>query len=185
MAIEYITGSPDGIASLVLASTSASIAEFAAECTALRAALPPDVQEVLEQYEAAGDFEAEEYQAAAGQFYRRQLCRLQGWPESVMRTIQDLDGNQVYLTMNGPNEFTTIGNLKDWDRSGSLPDIGVPTLITCGRYDEIGPNCAATLGAGIPDAQVVVFEHSAHMAHVEERQRYMQVLGDFLRQHDK
>lgn len=184
LAIEYMTRSPGGVASLVLASTSASIAEFAAECAALRAGLPPEVTAALERHEAAGDYDAPEYLEAVGAFYARHLCRLDEWPESVMRTVENLEGNQVYLTMNGPNEFTTIGNLRAWDRTAQLGEIRVPTLITCGRYDELGPNCAATLQAGIPDARTVVFEQSAHVAHVEERERYMQVVGEFLRSHD-
>jgi proline-specific peptidase len=156
-------GAPRGIASLVLASTSASIAEFAEECAVLRSALPPDVRDVLTRYEEAGEFEAEEYLSAVEEFYARHVCRLEEWPDSVLRTVANLDGNQVYLTMNGPNEFTTIGNLASWDRSGRLGEIRVPTLITCGRYDELGPNCAATLEAGIPDARTVVFEQSAHL----------------------
>lgn len=184
LAIEYMMGAPSGIASLVLASTSASIAEFAACCAELRAALPPEVREVLERHEAEGDYEAEEYVHAVEEFYARHVCRMDEWPESVMRTVANLDGNQVYLTMNGPNEFTTIGNLRDWDRTARLGEIRVPTLITCGRHDEIGPGCAATLQAGIPDARTVVFEDSAHLAHVEERERYMAVVGEFLRAHD-
>jgi pimeloyl-ACP methyl ester carboxylesterase len=57
-------------------------------------------------------------------------------------------------------------------------------LITCGRFDEVGPNCAATLEAGIPDSRSVVFEQSAHVAHIEERELYMQIVGDFLQDHD-
>ncbi len=184
LAIEYMTGPPHGIASLVLASTSASIAQFAAECAVLRAALPIEVRQVLDRHEATGDFETEAYQDAVGEFYARHLCRLEEWPASVIRSGGNLEGNQVYLTMNGPNEFTTIGNLQDWDRSGSLADIEVPTLVTCGRFDELGPNCAATLSAGIPEARMVVFEQSAHFAHVEERELYMRAMGDFLRDHD-
>ena len=86
--------------------------------------------------------------------------------------------------MNGPNEFTVIGNLKDWDRTARLGEIDVPTLITVGRHDEITPACARTLHAGIRSSQLVVFEHSAHMAHLEEPQRYRQVLERFLRHAD-
>jgi proline-specific peptidase len=184
LAIEYMNGSPEGIASLVLASTSASIVKFSNECALLRAALTPDVRDALARHEAIGDFEAPEYQAAAGEFYTRHLCRLETWPDSLMRTGANLDGNQVYLTMNGPNEFTPIGNLQHWDRSDSLANIVVSTLITCGRFDEVSPNCAATLDAGIPNSRSVVFEQSAHVAHVEERKLYMQVVGDFLQDHD-
>jgi pimeloyl-ACP methyl ester carboxylesterase len=56
----------------------------------------------------------------------------------------------------------------------------VPTLITCGRYDELGPACAETLHRGIPNSEMAIFEQSAHMAHLEETERYLQTLRDFL-----
>ena len=46
--------------------------------------------------------------------------------------------------------------------------IDVPTLITVGRYDEITPACAETLRDGIADSRMVLFENSAHLAHLEE-----------------
>jgi L-proline amide hydrolase len=38
--------------------------------------------------------------------------------------------------------------------------------------------------AGIPDATWTVFEQSSHTPHLEERDRYMHVVGDWLRGHD-
>jgi proline-specific peptidase len=184
LAIEYLMGRPGGIASLVLSSTSASVAEFAAELDRLRSELPVDVVEVLERHEAAGDYDAPDYLAAAGVFYATYVCRLAEWPDSLVRTAANLDHNQVYLTMNGPNEFTPIGTLRDWDRSDGLGRIRVPTLITCGRFDELGPNCAATLRAGIPGSRLVVFENSAHCANIEERAAFMDAVGRFLRAND-
>ena len=35
-----------------------------------------------------------------------------------------------------------------------------------------------------PDAEWVLFEESSHCPHVEERERYMQVVGDWLARHD-
>jgi transposase InsO family protein len=64
--------------------------------------------------------------------------------------------------MNGPNELTTIGNLRDWNRSQRLGEIQVPALMTGGRYDELGPSCAATLEAGLPDAAYAYsYEHES------------------------
>ena len=84
-------------------------------------------------------------------FYRRHLCRLDPWPEAMQQTADELDGNQVYLTMNGPTEFDVIGEaLRDWDRTADLGRITNPTLVTCGRYDEITPACSETLAAGHP-----------------------------------
>ena len=66
-----------------------------------------------------------EYQAAVMEFYRRHLCRLDPWPECVLQSAAELDGNQVYLTMNGPTEFDVIGSLRDWDRTADLGRIRV------------------------------------------------------------
>ena len=61
-----------------------------------------------------------------------------------------------------------------------LGEIGIPALVTAGRYDEATPAIAATLSHGLPHAELVIFEQSAHMAHAEEPERYRQVLDDFL-----
>jgi pimeloyl-ACP methyl ester carboxylesterase len=49
-------------------------------------------------------------------------------------------------------------------------------------YDEIPPPCAATLHRGIPDSRFVMFYNSAHVAHLEEQERYNRVLRAFLAQ---
>jgi proline-specific peptidase len=180
LAIEYMLTHPPGVVSLVLASTSASIPQFVAEAARLKAALPPAVYHTLQRYEAVGDFQHPDYEAAVLEFYKRHLCRLDPWPEPLKRTGRNLTGNAVYETMGGPNEFIMIGNLKGWDRIDRLGEITVPTLITVGRYDEITPTCAETMYHRIPNAQIQVFEQSAHLAHLEETERYLQVLADFL-----
>lgn len=182
LAIEYMLSQPLGIQRLILASTSASIPQFSDETRRLRKQLPEEVQEVLARYEAAGDFHHPEYEEAVELFYQRYVCRLEEWPDCVLRTGANLENNPVYETINGPNEFTTIGNLRDWDRTSRLAEIQVPTLITVGRYDELTPACAETLRAGIPDARLVIFEESAHLAHVEESERYLGVVADFLQE---
>ncbi len=180
LGIEYMLSQPAGVQRLVLASTSASMPQFAAETRRLREGLPADVQRVLNECEAVGDYQNAEYEEAVMAFYQKHVCRLPEWPDCVMRTVANLENNPVYETMNGPNEFTTIGNLKDWDRTDRLDEIQVPTLITVGRYDELTPACAETLRAGIPNSRLVVFEDSAHLAHVEEQARYLEVVRNFL-----
>ncbi|MDP6452271.1 MAG: proline iminopeptidase, partial [SAR202 cluster bacterium] len=129
-----------------------------------------------------GDFGSPEYEVGLMEFYRRHLCRLDPWPEPLMRSVENLDGNIVYETMNGPTEFTVIGNLKDWDRTDKLGDIVTPTLITCGRHDEVTPACSETLHRGITNSKMHVFERSAHMAHLEETESYLQILREFIRE---
>lgn len=180
LAIEYMLTHPLGVVSVVLASTSASIPQFVAEASRLKAALPPAIYQTMQRYEAAGDLHHPHYEAAVLEFYKRHLCRLDPWPESLLRSVRNLEGNAVYETMNGPNEFMVIGYLKDWDRIDRLGEITAPTLITVGRYDEITPTCAETMHHRIPNSQMRVFEQSSHTAHLEETETYLQMVADFL-----
>ena len=61
-----------------------------------------------------------------------------------------------------------------------MPEIQTPTLVTGGRYDEARPDHLAVLAKGIRSAELVIFEDSSHMAFVEERGPYIQVVDDFL-----
>jgi pimeloyl-ACP methyl ester carboxylesterase len=115
------------------------------------------------------------------QFMQRHLCRLDPWPDALERSGRNIEGTPVYEAMFGPNEFTVTGNLKEWDRTDRLHEIAVPTLITCGRSEGAGPSCAATLQRGIAGSRLQVFEHSTHMAHLEEPEEYARIIREFLR----
>ena len=120
------------------------------------------------------------------EFYNRHVCRVVPNPEYVQRSFAKLAANpEVYYTMNGPSEFHVVGTLKYWDVREQLPQIRVPTLVTSGAHDEATPLIAQTVQQGIPGAQWVLFEESSHMAHVEEAERYMQVLENFICQYDE
>ena len=180
LAIDYMARGPVGVAGLVLASTSASIAQFVAGARRLIDALPEPHRTALQEFGARGEYDHPDYRAAEQEFYRRHLCRMDPWPEALVRSSDQMEGNQVYATMNGPTEFDVIGRLRTWDRTPDLGRIDVPTLITCGRYDEITPACSETIAKGIPDARVVVFEESAHVAHLEEAEAYAGTVEEFL-----
>lgn len=185
LSIEYMCRGSEGIAGLVLASTSSSISQFMAEARRLIEALPEPTRSTLIELGDAGRYDDSAYLEAVDVFYHHHLCRADPWPEALVRSAEQMDGNQVYLTMNGPTEFDVIGSLRTWDRTADLGLITVPALVTCGRYDEITPACAETIAAGIPGSRMVVFEESAHIAHLEEGERYAAVVEDFLREVDE
>jgi pimeloyl-ACP methyl ester carboxylesterase len=90
-------------------------------------------------------------------------------------------GADVYLTMWGPSEFgPSPGACATGTSQTGCRRSGVPTLVTGGRYDEARPAHLAVLAEGIPDAELVIFENSSHMAFIEEREPYIQVVNDFL-----
>lgn len=85
------------------------------------------------------------------------------------------------MCRNGPSEFFVTGPLKDFDVTKELHKITAPTLITHGRYDGVQPSVAQKFYL-IPKVKWVEFAESSHMAHLEETERYLQIVGDFLNQ---
>jgi L-proline amide hydrolase len=182
---EYALTRPPGLRSLVLADTAASFPDFLAEANRLRGELPPDVEATLKRHEEAGTTDDPEYEEACMVFYRRHLCRLEEWPPELVESFEWITRDPtVYHTMNGPSEFHVIGSIKDWQVKDRLGEIAVPTLLTSGRYDEATPALQETLREGIPDCEWVLFEESSHTPFAEERERYMQVVGDWLARQD-
>jgi len=181
LAMEYALTHPPGLASLTLSSSPASIPLWEQETGRLRRQLPDDVQRVLHEHEAAGTADSPEYEEATMEFYKRHVIRLDPMPAGVQRTFAQLAENpDVYMHMQGPNEFVIVGTLKDWDITGRLGELDVPTLVTSGRYDECTPMQAEIVHRGIPGSEWVVFEESSHMQFAEEPERYLEVLDDFL-----
>jgi L-proline amide hydrolase len=180
LAMEYALTKPSGLASLVLSSSPASIPVWEAETGRLKRELPVDVQAILDEHEAAGTLDSPEYQSAQMAFYARHVCRVP-YPDCVLRTFAGVaEHPDVYMTMQGPNEFVITGTLKHWDISDRLGEIDVPTLITAGAYDEFTPVQAEALHAGIAGSELVTFEDASHMQFVEEPEGYRELVAEFL-----
>ncbi|WP_267277533.1 proline iminopeptidase-family hydrolase [Arthrobacter sp. CDRTa11] len=184
IAAEYALRSPGRLAGLVLSDPCLSMPLFAAATAALRATLPTDVQEVLDRHEAAGTMDSEEYEQAAMEFYSRFVCRLNPWPDALMRSFGQLN-QSIYERMQGPNEFIISGIHKDYDITDRLGSVAVPTLFICGRYGETRPEETEFYRSLVPGAELVIFEESSHLPHLEERERYLEVLRDFLHRFDR
>jgi proline-specific peptidase len=180
LAMEYALTRPDGLAGLVLASSPASIPQWVDETARLRRELPADVQDTLDQHEADGTTDSQEYTDACLVFYERHVCRLEEWPDYVQRSFDFLQRHGlVYRTMNGPSEFHVTGTLREWDVTGRLGEIRVPTLVVSGEHDEATPVINRTVSDGIPGARSVVLPGCSHMAHVEDPEAYVRLLDGF------
>ena len=180
LAMEYALTQPSGLASLVVASSPASMKQWVAEANRLRAALPEDVQETLRRHEEAGTTDSPEYEQACMPFYKRHVCRLDEWPDYVIRSFDFIEQHGlVYRTMNGPSEFHVTGTLRNWDITDRLGEIRVPTLVVSGEHDEATPAINRTVSEGIPGARSVIYPGCSHMAHVEDPEGYIRLLDDF------
>ena len=178
---EHAVTQPAGLKALIIANSPASMALWLQAAARLRSELPADVQQTLLAHETAGTLASDDYKAASQVFYQRHVCRVDPWPEEVLRTFAAMDADPtVYHAMNGPTEFHVIGSMKDWTVIDRLPAITVPVLLIAGRYDEAAPEVVQPFYDLIPKVEWVIFENSSHMPHVEEREKCMKCVGEFL-----
>jgi proline-specific peptidase len=183
LAQEHLLAGAEGIVSLVLSSTLASLDQWAVEQLRLRAALPPEVIEVLDRHERDETYDDPEYEQAMEVYFDRHFYRGPK-PRAELDRMAAGKSTDVYRAMQGPNEWTCTGALSGWDTRERLGDIDVPTLVVRGRYDMCTDPIAATLVNGIPNAREVVLEESSHTPVLEETDRYLEVVGDFVREAD-
>jgi L-proline amide hydrolase len=182
---EHAIRQPDGLRSLVIADSPASMDLWVSEANRLRDDLPPDVQAVLLEHEAAGTTDDPAYAEAEQVFYDRHVCRVVPNPPEVTRSFDCiLEDPTVYHTMNGPSEFHVIGTLRDWSVVDRVDQITAPTLLVNGAYDEATPATMQPFMDAVPDVTWHTFPESSHMPHVEEAEDFLSVVGAFLTSHD-
>jgi L-proline amide hydrolase len=181
LGFEHALRRPPGLLSVVAVSAPASMPAFVAGCNELRATLAPDVQDVFDRHEAAGSTDAEAYQQALEEFYGRFVCRRDPWPDALVATLDAVDDDPtVYTTMNGPSEFHVTGTLRDWDVTDRLGEIEVPVLLVSGGHDEVRPWVVEQALGALRDGEWVVFPDASHTPHLEEPERFLEVVEEFL-----
>ena len=179
LALAYALKYQRNLRSIVTIGGLASVPLTTREMEKMKARLPADVVATMKRYEDEGDFENPDYQKAVQVFYRRHLCRLPEWPSELNHSLEHVS-RPVYFTMNGPNEFTIIGNIRYWDATSQLHTIKVPTLVTGGRYDEVSPRVARSIHREIRGSKLVTFQNSSHLPFWEEREKFMRTIRKFL-----
>jgi L-proline amide hydrolase len=181
LALLHALERPPGLLSVIAADSPASIADFVAGANDLLEAFPRDVVETIRTGERTGETATPEFQAAVMEFYKRHVCRLDPWPDEVVRSFAAMESDPtVYGTMNGPTEFTVIGTIAGFDITDRLPEIEVPVLLVSGAHDEVRPHVVASMHERLRDSEWVLFEDSSHMPHLEEPQRFLAVVDAFL-----
>lgn len=183
--LEYVCNyKPEGLKSIILSSTLPASWLWAEEQQRMIAQLPKEMQEAIAEATESGDYSSPEYQAAEAE-YMRQHCAGEvpaDAPECLRRPKKT--GRESYVVGWGPNEFTPLGTLKDYDVTGQLADIQEPALIISGGNDLCTPYVAKYMYDRIPDAQWELFRTCRHMCYVEDNERYVELLKEWLNKHD-
>lgn len=181
VAQEYILEHPDHVDSLMLSSTFADTKSAYDSIRSKLEELPTENRETIHELEAKRAFDSSEYEAALGMVYGQHMCRMETFPDPVLRTFAGLNMD-IYGIMWGPSEFVLAeeARLRGWDIRDRLAEIDVPTLVLTGTHDEISPDIAHDLADRIPTADIVEFEESSHMPYWEQPDEHFEAVESFL-----
>lgn len=152
-----------------------------------RQELPASTLKALEDGEEHGTTDSAEYKAATLVYFQKHMCRLDPWPAPLLESFayrqQD---DTVFSTLFGGSSFHLTGPMKHYDVTDELSlltETTVPggVLLMKGLHDACSDEAMRPFFTQ-PKACVkwVSFEESSHMAQLEETERFLSVLGDFL-----
>ncbi len=181
LAVEYLCqGRGLGVERLILSGAMASIPQVVAGFERLFATMPDGWGDKIHALEKAGKTGAPEYAELVQKFYDTFVLRVPPSPE-VLATLEALSKSPAYRVLNGPNEFTIVGKIKDWDRRKDLKAITQKTLLTTGEFDEVTLDCHETLRDGIAGkARLAVMTGCSHLTMNEKPAQYNALLRNFL-----
>jgi proline iminopeptidase len=181
LAVEYLCqGRGRGVDRLILSGAMASIPQVMAGFDRLFAAMPDGWGDKIHALEKAGQTATPAYAELVQKFYDAFVLRVPPSPE-VLATLEALSKSPAYRVLNGPNEFTIVGKIKDWDRRKDLKAITQKTLITTGEFDEITLDCHETLRDGIAGkARLAVMTGCSHLTMNEKPAQYNALLRGFM-----
>jgi len=184
LAVEYYFAHPEGIKGIILASPALSGRLWIRDSKLLVSQLPDTLQQIIREHEKDKSFDSPEYQEALMIYYRKHVARRVPWSADIDSTFKYL-GEEVYVHMNGPSEFTFTGTLQHYDATGRLHNIRIPSLFICGEYDEARPETTKYYASLVPESEFVVIKNAAHMTMQDNPEEDLRAIRDFLDKTDK
>ena len=183
LALPYTLKYPDSVSHLVLVATAPyGGPEFEAESEANQRALAiarPDLAPLLSELNESKfmdiktdeDLKAHLHQTLGLYFHQfdPQIVH-----DIVERTIFSMDVLRFWMEHEA----------NKYDVRPRLHEIAAPTLILAGRFDwRTSVKHAEIMEKGIPGSELVIFEESGHQLYIEEHDKFLSTVRDFIERH--
>lgn len=184
MIIQYlIEHQPQGIASAILSSTLSSSRLWSREQHRLISFMPEEEQAAIAEAERTGDYSTPEYIKANDHYTLLHACEVTDRSPECLRRKKRF-GTEAYNVSWGPNEYTPLGNLKDFDYTDRLREIKLPCLVISGTNDECTPLIAKTMADRIADSEWELIDGARHLTFADAPERYRDLLSRWMEKHD-
>lgn len=185
LAIAYVSDcKPEGVKSVILSSGLSSSQLWGREQHRRIKYLPQEDQDAIAEAEKTGNYNTEGYFKANDHFMERH-CNFstnEQSPECLTRAKKS--GREAYNVAWGPNEFTPIGNLKDFDYTNKLKEWKTPAYVISGTNDLCSPLIAKTMYDAIPESKWTLMEDCRHCCFVDKNEEYIANLKEWLSKYD-
>lgn len=187
LAIEYALKYQQHVKGLVISNMMASIPAYNEYAeTVLMPAMDQAVLAELKEFERAEDYANPKYmELLMENHYIYHVLRMPAaqWPEPMIRTLNHINP-LVYIPMQGPSELGASGKLVEWDRTGDLHKITVPTLVIGAQHDTMDPQHMEWMASAFPNGRYLFCPDGSHMALYDDQELYFDGLVKFIRDVD-
>lgn len=187
LAIEYALQYQQHLKGLVISNMMASIPAYNdyAE-TALMPGMDQAALAEIKRLESDAEFENPRYmELLMEHHYVHHFLRMppEQWPDPVNRAFKHLNA-AIYVPMQGPSELGASGKLLNWDRTGDLTKITVPTLVIGARHDTMDPKHKKWMAGALGNGRYLFRPNGSHLALYDDQQVYFAGLIQFIRDVD-
>ena len=181
LATEYALKYQTNLRGLIISNMMSSCPDYGKYSEVLAKDIDPKVVAEIKQLEAEKQYDNPRYEELLiPNFYVKHICRLQPWPEPVVRSFRHLN-KEIYTMMQGPSEFGISGRLANWDRKADLPKITVPTLTIGGKYDTMDPEHMKWMSTQVKNGSYLYCPNGSHMSMYDDQQTYMKGVIDWIK----
>lgn len=183
LAIEYALKYQQNLAGLIISNMMASIPAYNEYAqTVLMPEMDQAALSEIKRLEAGGEFENPRYiELLMEHHYVYHVLRmpLDQWPDPVSRTFKHMNP-AIYVPLQGPSELGASGKLVNWDRTGGLGQITVPTLMIGARYDTMDPKHLEWMAGAVAKGRYLHCPNGSHMALYDDQTVYFEGLTRFI-----
>lgn len=182
VAMQYALKYQNNMKGLIISNMMASCPKYGKYADeVLSKQMDKTVLDSIRAIEKRGDFSNPKYmELLLPNYYRKHICRLPEYPEPVARSFGKMN-NELYTIMQGPSEFGIAGKLTNWDVSGELKNIKIPTLVIGASYDTMDPVYMEWMSKQIQGAQFLLCDKGSHMCMWDDQGNYFNGLIKFLK----
>jgi proline iminopeptidase len=183
LAMEYAFAHQEHLKGLIISNMMASgklYNEYAQNV--LKPAMDQEALAEIEALEAAKDYENPRYmELLTEHHYVHHVLRMPAdqWPDPVNRGLGHINP-KIYIPMQGPSELGMDGVLLDWDRTGDLGQLEVPTLVIGAQHDTMDPKHKEWMAGAVQNGRYLHCPNGSHLAMYDDYDTYGQGLIDFI-----